>query len=412
MNAITIRDPQDVENAVLEAIASKEPVEIIGHGSKRTIGQPTKLRVALDVSSLNTVTSYEPSELFVSAQAGAPVVDVISLVESQNQQFSFEPVNMGPLLGTNDFGTIGGMLGTGFAGPRRVKAGGVRDHLLGAIAISGFGTSFKVGGKVVKNVTGYDLCKLLTGSWGTLAVTIEATMRVTPAADSQRTLVLRGLDDLAANRAMTTALSSPFDVSGAAHLPKSTYRSRNDGLDEITSESGPLTLLRVEGVSVSTIHRAESLRQLLKPLGATEITEDVASVALWRSIRDAQPFARKGALGAWQVWRIVCPPASGGALGQALVRETGGEATYDWGGGLIWLAVPNERDAQAGLVRRHVEAARGHATLIRAAEDVRRDVDVFQPQPIGIAALSERIRCNFDPEAILNRGRLNRGAVL
>jgi glycolate oxidase FAD binding subunit len=411
MSAMTVRDAADVESAVGAAIASKRPLEVIGRGSKRRIGQPTSLEIALDVSLLNTVTSYEPDELVISAQSGAPLIDVISLIESKNQQFAFEPMNTAPLLGTGEWGTIGGMIGAGLAGPRRVKAGGVRDHLLGAHAVSGFGKRFKTGGRVVKNVTGYDLCKLLTGSWGTLAVIVEATLKVTPAAERQRTLVLRGLDDLSANRAMTMALASPFDISGAAHLPESAYRSIANGLGEIASERGPLTLLRLEGTGASTVHRATSLRQLLKLFGVAEIAEDLASAALWRSIRDVQPFAMDGALGAWQVWRVVCPPASGGALGQQLTRDTSGEAIYDWGGGLIWLALPPAPDAQAALVRRRAEAAQGHAMLVRASEDARRNVDVFHPQPAGVAELSERIRFSFDPQAILNRGRLTRSAA-
>src|ERR1700753_3975365 len=188
----------------------------------------------LDLSTLNAVTSYEPNELIITVQAGAPLADVLSLIDSRNQQFAFEPMNTAPLLGMPAMGTIGGMIGAGLAGPRRIKAGGARDHLLGAQAVSGFGDSFKAGGKVVKNVTGYDLCKLLAGSWGTLAVMTEVTLKVMPKPETERTLVLRGLDHETANRAMTAALGSPFDVSGAAHLPNSAFRASSGaaaGLD-------------------------------------------------------------------------------------------------------------------------------------------------------------------------------------
>src|SRR5499427_6982378 len=205
----------------------------MGHGSKRLIGQPMATNAVLDLSALDAVTSYEPNELIITLQTGAPLSDVMSLIDSKNQQFAFEPINTASLLGTGGPGTIGGMIAAGFAGPRRVKAGGVRDHLLGAHAVSGFGDSFKTGGKVVKNVTGYDLCKLLAGSWGTLAVMTEVTLKVMPRPESERTLVLRGLDDLAANRAMTMALGSPFDVSGAAHLPASTLRTEIGRLDQL-----------------------------------------------------------------------------------------------------------------------------------------------------------------------------------
>jgi glycolate oxidase FAD binding subunit len=409
VDTLKVRDAADVEAVVRAAIAGEQPLEIIGHGSKRLIGQPMATNAVLDLSALNRVTSYEPNELIITVEAGAPLSDVMSLIDSKNQQFAFEPVDTAALLGAPELGTIGGMIGAGLAGPRRIKAGGVRDHLLGAHAVSGFGDSFKTGGRVVKNVTGYDLCKLLAGSFGTLAVMTEVTLKVMPRPESERTLVLQGLDDLTANRAMTMALGSPFDVSGAAHLPASALRADVGGLDRLGEPRAAVTLLRLEGTAVSAAHRAAALATTLEAFGAARMLEDAASASVWSSVRDALPFAASGALGAWPVWRIVCPPAAGGALGQALARDTGGDVIYDWGGGLIWAALPPKPDAQAALVRQRVEAAGGHATLLRASEQVRREVDVFHPQAKGLAALGERVRLSFDPKGILNRGRLRRG---
>jgi glycolate oxidase FAD binding subunit len=411
VDTLKVRDAKDVEQVVRAALASEQPLEIIGHGSKRLIGQPMATNALLDLSALNAVTAYEPNELIITVQAGAPLADVQSLIDSKNQQFAFEPVSTSQLLGTPDTGTIGGMIGAGLAGPRRIKAGGARDHLLGAHAVSGFGDSFKAGGRVVKNVTGYDLCKLLAGSWGTLAVMTEVTLKVMPRPESERTLMLRGLDDITANRAMTAALGSPFDVSGAAHVADSTVRAGAGALTDLGSPREAVTLLRLEGIAASAVHRAAALAAVLAPFGTTEILEDAASAAAWRSVRDVQPFAANGSLGGWPVWRIVCPPASGGALGQRLSRDTGGEVIYDWGGGLIWAALAPKPDAQAALVRQRVNAVGGHATLIRAPAQVRRDVDVFHPQQDGLAALGERVRLSFDPKNIFNRGRLTRGSA-
>jgi len=411
VDTLKIRDARDVEDAVRAAIAGEQPLEIIGHGSKRLIGQPMATNALLDLSALNAVTSYEPNELIITVQAGAPLADVKSLIDSKNQQFAFEPVDTAPLLGTPSLGTIGGMIGAGLAGPRRIKAGGARDHLLGAHGVSGFGESFKAGGRVVKNVTGYDLCKLLAGSWGTLAVMTEVTLKVMPRPESERTLVLRGLDDAAANRAMTAALGSPFDVSGAAHLPNSASRAEVSELGDLGSTREAVTLLRLEGIAASAAHRAAALGKLLAPFGAAQTIEDAASAVIWGSIRDVLPFAAGGPLGAWPVWRIVCPPAAGGALGEQLARDAGGEVIYDWGGGLIWAALPPKPDAQAALVRQCVNAVGGHAMLLRASDEVRRNVDVFHPQPAGVAALSERVRQSFDPRSVLNRGRMIRGSA-
>jgi glycolate oxidase FAD binding subunit len=407
VDVLKVRDADDVEAAVRAAIAAEQPLEIIGHGSKRQIGRIMATNAVLDVSALNAVVSYEPNELIVTVQAGAPLADVMSLIDSKNQQFAFEPVDTAALLGTPPArGTVGGMIASSLAGPRRVKSGGVRDHLLGAHAVSGFGESFKTGGKVVKNVTGYDLCKLLAGSWGTLAVMTEVTLKVLPRAEAERTLVLRGLDDVDANRAMTQALASPFDVTAAAHVPASALGAEVRGLDRLGSPREAVTLLRLEGILASAVHRARALAAELAPLGRADIVEDSDSLIAWSSLRDVLPFAASRPLGAWPVWRIVCPPASGGALGQKLARETGGEVIYDWGGGLIWAALPPKADALATVVRQRAAAAGGHATLVRASDAVRREVDMFHAQSGGVAALSERLRASFDPKNILNRGRM------
>jgi len=409
VTVLRIRDAADVEAAMRAAIADEQPLEIIGHGSKRPIGHAMATNAVLDVSALNAVTSYEPNELIITVQAGAALDEVLSLLDSSNQQFAFEPMDTAALLDApSGRGTIGGMIGAGLAGPRRIKAGGARDHLLGVHAVSGFGDSFKAGGRVVKNVTGYDLCKLLAGSWGTLAVMTEVTLKVMPKAETERTLVLRGLDDVAANRAMTAALGSPYDVSGAAHVPGTALGAAQDALASLTTVGKAVTLLRLEGIAASVAHRASALAADLASFGTAELVEGAQSAALWRDIRDVMPFAAGGALGAYPVWRIVCPPARGGAFGQALARETGGEVIYDWGGGLIWAALPPSVDAHATPLRRGLAAIGGHATLLRADEGTRRAVDVFHPQAKGVAALSERVRQSFDPKSILNRGRLTR----
>jgi len=403
------RDAGDVEEAVRDALAAEQPLEIVGHGSKRAIGLPMATNAVLDLSALNAVTSYEPNELIVTVQAGAPMADLLSLIDSKNQQFAFDPMDTSVLLGTpRGAGTVGGMIAAGLAGPRRIKAGGVRDHLLGANAVSGFGDSFKTGGKVVKNVTGYDLCKLLAGSWGTLSVMTEVTLKVMPKAETERTLVLRGLDDAVANRAMTAALGSPYDVSGVAHLPLSVFRDTGGGLAGLGSSQQAVTLIRLEGIGASVPHRAGSVSKALASFGTAEMIEDDASAAVWASLRDVAPFAASGSLGAWPVWRIVCPPASGGAFGQALARETGGDVIYDWGGGLIWAALPPAADAHAALLRQRLKPVGGHATLIRATDEVRNTLDVFHPQDAGVAALGRRVKTSFDPKNILNRGRMVR----
>ncbi|MGO4712401.1 FAD-binding protein [Bradyrhizobium sp. 2TAF24] len=411
METLKARDARDVEQAVQAALATEQPLEIIGHGTKRGIGRPMVTNAVLDLSALSAVVGYEPSELILTVQAGAPLADVQSLIDAKGQEFAFEPMDTATLLGTTPgAGTIGGMVAAGLAGPRRIRAGGARDHLLGAAAVSGFGEAFKAGGKVVKNVTGYDLCKLIAGSWGTLAVVTEVTFKVMPKAESETTLMLRGLDETTANRAMTAALGSPYDVSAAAHLPAAALQDSGAALGALAAGAQGLTLLRLEGIAASVAHRTGSLSDALGAFGKVDTVSEEASRPLWAAIRDVAPFAAAGARGAWPVWRIVCPPAAGGTLGRALAEETGGEVLYDWGGGLIWLAVPPAPDAFAARVRARTDGTGGHATLIRAGEAVRGAIDVFPPQEAGLAALGRRVKQSFDPKLIFNRHRMVRDA--
>lgn len=411
MDSLRPRDVKDVEQSVRDALAADQTLEIVGQGTKRAIGQPAAANAVLELAALNAVKGYEPSELILTVESGAPLADIESLIDAKNQEFAFEPMDPAALLGTSGGrGTVGGMIAAGLAGPRRVRSGGVRDHLLGAKAVSGFGEAFAAGGKVVKNVTGYDLCKLLAGSWGTLAVMTEVTLKVMPKAETESTLVLSGLDDITANRAMTAALGSPFDVSGAAHIPASALRDDGVGLDGVGAAGQALTLIRLEGIGVSVADRARSLAAALAGFGRAEIVSGEAqSRGLWLAIRDVTPFAAAGPVGAWPVWRVVCPPASGGHFGDAFARETGGDLIYDWGGGLIWAALPPTADGCAVRLRDRLKAIGGHAVLIRGGEDLRAAIDVFQPLEPGVAALSRRVKASFDPKDIFNRNRMARG---
>src|SRR3954454_3692504 len=213
------RDAKDVEDAVQWALGEGKALEIVGHRSKRAIGRPAQTDLTLDLSGLVGVTLYEPEELVLSAKAGTPLAEIEVLVAAQGQMLAFEPMNYGPIIGVPKRGTIGGALAANLSGPRRIKAGGARDHFLGFSAVSGRGETFKSGDRVVKNVAGYDVCKLMAGSWGTLGVMTELTIKVLPRSETETTVMLCGLDETAAVPAMATAMGSPCEVSGAAHLP-------------------------------------------------------------------------------------------------------------------------------------------------------------------------------------------------
>ncbi len=388
MDILKPRDAKDVEDAVQGALGGGHTLDIVGRGTKRAIGRPSQSELTLDLSGLTGVTLYEPDELVLSARAGTPIAEIEALVAASGQELAFEPMDYGPLLGgPPDAGSIGGVLAANLAGPRRIKSGAARDHFLGVTAVSGRGETFKSGGRVVKNVTGYDLCKLLAGSWGTLAVMTDVTLKTLPRAETEGSVLLRGLDAAAAVRAMAAAMGSSCDVSGAAHM-------RRDGW---------VTALRLEGVAPSVLHRQAALDALMRPFGKTEILGVQDSRALWRAVRDVTPFAGD----ARPLWRISTAPTAGPGLAAALCDA---ELIYDWAGGLIWAALPpgqdTRGDAGAAMARAAVAAAGGHATLIRAPAPVRAAVAVFDAQDAGVAALTRRVKEGFDPKGILNPGRM------
>jgi len=405
-NAVKPHDAKDVEAAIQWAAAEQKAVEVVGAGSKRGIGRPSQSDVTLDLSGLSGVTLYEPEELVLSAKAGTPLAEIAELAAAHGQEFAFEPVDYGPLLGgAAGIATIGGVIAANLSGPRRIKSGAARDHFLGVTAVSGRGETFKSGGRVVKNVTGYDLCKLLAGSWGTLAAMTDVTLKVLPRAETTQTVLLLGLDDAAAGHAMTLAMGSACDVSSAAHVPAAL--TTRIAVSAVAAAGRAVTALRLEGVAPSVAHRRTALEALLKPLGTLAHLADLDSIALWQAVRDVIPFAASGPTDDRPVWRLSVSPTRGAEIGSRIVTEAGAEVLYDWAGGLIWVALPAREDAGAVIVRGSLAAGGGgHATLIRAPAPIRAAVEVFQPQDEGIAALNKRVKDSFDPLRLLNAGRM------
>jgi glycolate oxidase FAD binding subunit len=399
-DALKPRDAKDVENAVQWALAESKALEVVGRGSKRALGRPSQTDLTLDLSGLSGVTLYEPEELVLSAKAGTPISAVEALVASKNQQLEFEPMDYGPLLGQPDgAGSLGGALATNLAGPRRIKSGAARDHFLGFTAVSGRGETFKSGGRVVKNVTGYDLCKVLAGSYGTLAAMTDVTIKTLPRAETEETVLVLGLSDVNAIKAMSAAMASSCDVSGAAHLPAH-IAFRFGGLESTQAT----TALRLEGVAPSVKHRKEALAGLLKSYGSVTSIGVERSKLLWSSIRDVRPFAANGPSGQRPVWRVSTVPSKGAEL--ATLIPPSAQMFYDWAGGLIWIAPLPGLDVASDEIRAAVRATGGHATLIRADASVRAASDVFEPQDGALAAVTKRVKESFDPKGVLNPGRM------
>ncbi|TJV21023.1 MAG: glycolate oxidase subunit GlcE [Mesorhizobium sp.] len=400
MTTFTPTTSDEVLSTVAWAAAEGLPLEILGHGSKRGVGRPLQTEHTLDLSKLSGVTLYESAELVLSAKAGTPLAEIEKLLAENGQQLGFEPMDYGPLLGGEPGrGTIGGVLAANLSGPRRLKAGAARDHVLGINVVSGRGESFKSGGRVVKNVTGYDMSKLMANSWGTLAVFTDVTFKVLPAAETEVTLAIRGLLDDAAAAAMALALGSSAEVSSAAHLPERiAARVANGSLGNDAA-----TLLRVEGFGPSVAYRIAALKTLLGKAGPLQEIAGDASRLIWRDVRDCRPFADNGEK---PVWRVSMTPGQCHQMVLTLRMQSAVSAFYDWQGGLVWLRM-EQSDPEAallrGLLRKH---GGGHATLVRAAPSHRAALPVFEPQPPALAALSQRLKQEFDPKNILNPGRM------
>jgi glycolate oxidase FAD binding subunit len=396
-------DAKEVEEAIGWALAGGKALEVVGHGTKRAIGRAAQWDATLDLSGLSGITLYEPEELVLSAKAGTPLAEIEARAAASKQELAFEPMDYGVVLGAAvGAGTIGGVIAANLSGPRRIKAGAARDHFLGVNAVSGRGETFKSGGRVVKNVTGYDLCKLLAGSWGTLAAMTDVTLKTLPRAETEETVLVLDLEDVTARKVMAAAMGSYGDVSAAAHLPP--YAAAR--IAETASAAAATTAFRLEGVAPSVAQRKSILQMLLSPFGSLGALDETSSRSFWRAVCDAVPFAANGPAGARDLWRISTAPTRGADLGCTLADQGDAELFYDWAGGLVWAALPAADDAHAPLVRATVAAAGGHATLIRAPAAVRAAVDVFTPEAPGLAALTKRVRESFDPHGVLNAGRM------
>jgi glycolate oxidase FAD binding subunit len=397
--------PKEVLDIIRAAKAEDKSLEIIGAGSKRGWGRPIISSALMDMSKLSGITLYEPEELVLSAAAGTPMLEIQQAMAQSKQQLAFEPPDFAPLFGEEaGIGTLGGTIAANLSGPRRLQAGAARDHLLGFEAVSGRGEEFKSGGRVVKNVTGFDLSKLLAGSFGTLGAMVSVTVKVLPRAEKTRTVLVFGLDDAKAIQALSETLQSSFEVNGAAHLPANI--AAKSGVSYVTSAGTSVTAVRLQGPAPSVEVRCQGVRALWQTHGEIEELHGHNSESLWQEIRDIAPLLNNPAD---QIWRVSVPPSAGAEVVAKIKSQLECDVYYDWGGGLIWLAAASDQ-AQAGdLARTAMGPLGGHATLLRGSSELRLTCDVFQPQSPELRRLTKSLKEKFDPEAMLNPGRMYEG---
>lgn len=403
------------EEELAEVIAgTTSPLHVSGGGT-RPVGRVVN-GDPLSAAKISGISIYEPGALTLVARAGTPLTEIETALEKEGQMLAFEPMDHRTLLGTKGTPTVGGVVAGNVSGPRRIQSGACRDFLLGVRFVDGAGSIIKNGGRVMKNVTGYDLTKLLAGSRGTLGVLTEVSLKVLPKPDTAAVLLLTGLSDELAVSAMSAALGSPYDVSGAAHSPQ--------GLD-----GGPVTMVRVEGFETSVEYRTAQLKELLAQFGPAEIERRSGNdggqgyEAGWRWIKDVEAFRDKSS-----VCRISLKPGASPKIVQALREKLAFDCLYDWGGGLLWIAADHNQleqiatehsgfddlgkgDRGAAILHSRIQdrvgQAGGHATLVKASDAVRNTVSVFQPEAQPLARLAQGLRRQFDPKQILNPGLMD-----
>jgi glycolate oxidase FAD binding subunit len=361
--------------------AATAPFDLRGLGTKAKLGRVPS-GGALDLSAFAGIIKYEPEELVLEVGSATRLADVEKLLTKNNQMLAFEPPDFSGLLGAKNSGTIGGVLACNLSGPRRMKAGAVRDHVLGLSAVSGRGEIFKTGAHVVKNVTGYDLPKLMAGSYGTLAAFASVIFKVMPKPETQTTVLLHCGSDVEALALMTTAMQSPHEVSGAAYVP------------------GQGVMLRVEGIAPSVDFRTKALAKMLDT--KSEIISQKGSTKIWQDLRDVKAFTDNQTR---HIWKISIPPQDAPEVIARLKTQLEFRYTFDWAGGLIWL--DHEPKASGPIIRGALKS--GHAMLFRGDDEARNNEAVFSPQPPPLAALTERVKRAFDPKGLFNPGRMVKG---
>jgi glycolate oxidase FAD binding subunit len=383
------------ELAIAERVAmAREPLLVRGAGTKLGMLRPVQAAATMTTEGLRGITLYRPKELIISALAGTPLHMVEATLAENGQHLIAEPPDLSTLLGTTpNIQTLGGVVATNLSGPRRVAWGAMRDHVMGIRAVTGRAEVIHSGGRVLKNVTGLDLCKLLTGSHGTLGIITEITMKVLPAPEAVGTIAILGLDADAAVAAMSGALGSPYGVSAAAWLPAEAAARLPE-----QNAGRSVTLIRIEDFAASVSYRTEKLRGELGHPSA-EILENAASRTLWRAVRDARALSGDG------IWRVSVRPSAGPGVLRAVPDAAG---YLDWGGGLVWLAGPATETTHRAI-EAAARAANGTWTLMRAPDSLRGAVDIVPPEAAQLAAITRRVKEAMDPRGILNPGRIYAG---
>ena len=398
MNDLVVADLHQVQEAVRDASADRRRLEVRNAGTKRHLGRMVSYDAVLDVSPMAGIIDYQPEELVLTLRAGTPMNVVETALADARQMLAFEPPSMTRLLGEAKpgvRGTIGGVVAANLSGPRRLTAGAARDYLLGFEAVSGRGELFKSGGKVMKNVTGYDLSKLMCGSFGTLGVMDEITLKTLPAPETSCSLLVASDSLTAATQKIADIFATPHEPGAASILPRDI--AAGEGVDLGAAFT---IVVRLEGIKASVDDR---IGHLVAMTGGERLPEK-ASVTLWGRIRDVQPLAEKPC----DIWKVSCAPSDAATVVAAIDPRLECRFIADWAGGLIWVAGNSPQIGPA--LRKAVTSLRsGFAMLVRDVSVTREKVEPFQPLEGARHELHKRVKSSFDPLGVLNYERMHKG---
>jgi glycolate oxidase FAD binding subunit len=379
-------DEAGIIDAVKAARVAHEPLAIEGQGSKRGLLRPVQAARSLSTRALTGITLYRPAELIISARAGTPLAEIEAVLAEKGQQLIAESPYLNGVFGTSAPPSIGGVVATNLSGPRRITWGATRDHLMGLRFINGVGEVIRSGGRVLKNVTGLDLCKLLSGSYGTFGVITEVTLKVLPAPETSATLLINAPDLVGAVTALSAGLGSPFGVSAAA----------------VIERNGHVTAaLRLEDFAASVTYRIEKLRAMLDNFGTQRLLESDESRSFWRRVREVEPLE----LGVDEaLWRVSVRPSAGPKIA-ALASMIGGRSMLDWGGGLVWIAAAPGL-ANHAVITEAVRTEGGATMLFRAPDDLRISAPVLPGTDQALHQIEKRVKHALDPDGLFNPGHL------
>ena len=393
---------EEIAEIIKNCYKKNIPLEINGTKSKNKIGRNFQSEKTLDLSGYSGIIEYKPEELYIKVKAGTPLKEILEAIDKNNQQLAFEPIDFGFLFeGKSNGGTIGGVIACNFAGPRRFKVGSARDHVLGFQGINGKGEIIKSGGTVVKNVTGYDLCKLVSGSYGTLTVLTELSIKVLPKSESSKTLIINNPHLKKAMEYLGTALSSSTDPSGGVFYPE---RFENNFVFNDLTHKGALTAIRIEGPTNSVDQR---ISRLVKELSLLEneysVLDNFQTDLFWGKTRNLEVFSNLKN----NLLRVIVPVSETLNVIQKLKKY---EINYflDWGGNLIWLELEQISLKILREIKEITQEHSGYFTIIKLEDDLKASADIFTIDPIKYK-ISEKIKKSFDPKRIFNPGKMYSG---